>query len=56
MELLRFFYGGGTKNEVFDEYFEELTVTLIQKYPRKEILIVMDNLWSHKCSFILKIM
>jgi len=24
VELLRFFYGGGTKNEVFEEYFLEL--------------------------------
>jgi len=56
VELLRFFYGGGTKNEVFEEYFEELTATLIRNYPEKKILIVMDNYWPHKSCFILKIM
>ena len=56
VELLRFFYGGGTKNEVFEEYFEELTATLLRNYPDKKILIVMDNYRPHKSCFILKIM
>ena len=56
VELLRFFYGGGTRNEVFEEYFQELSQALVRSYPEKKILIVMDNYSPHKSCFILKIM
>ena len=56
VEMVRFFYGGGTKKEMFEEYFTELAAHLSNSYEDKKIVIVMDNLYSHKCSFIFKIM
>jgi hypothetical protein len=56
VELLRFFVGGGTKNEVFEDYMVLLLKELTRKYPNKKLLIVLDNLWAHKTSLILKIM
>ena len=56
VEMLRFFYGGGTKNEVFEDYFGELAEILSKRYPRKKILIVMDNYSPHKSCFIVRIM
>ena len=55
VEMLRF-YQDGTKKEMFEEYFTELTLYLSKSYQDKKLVIIMDNLWSHKCSFILKIM
>jgi len=42
--MLRFFEGGGTKNEIFEEYFEELVKRLSNCYKDKKLVIVMDNL------------
>lgn len=56
VEILRFFFGGGTKMEVFEEYFTYLAKHLSNCYPNKKLVIVMDNLWAHKCHLILKIM
>ena len=53
MEFLRFFVGGGTKNEVFEEYMEALLQQLSRKYPSKKLLIVLDNLWAHKTCLII---
>ena len=33
VEMLRYFYGGGTKMEIFEEYFKELLKELRKKYP-----------------------
>jgi len=44
VELLRFFEGGGTKNEIFEEYFGELVTRLSSCYKDKKLVIVMDNL------------
>jgi hypothetical protein len=44
VELIRFFYGGGTTNEVFEEYITELLRTLCQIYKDKKIVVIMDNL------------
>jgi len=54
--MLRFYYGAGTKKEMFLKYFIELAAHLKRSYPNKKLVIVMDNLWAHKSSFILKIM
>ena len=54
--MVRFFVGGGTKNEVFEEYLELLIPELLRKYPKKKLLIVLDNLWAHKTCLIVKIM
>ena len=35
LEFVRFFSEGGTKNEVFDEYFAALLKMLKKKYPQK---------------------
>lgn len=56
VELLRFFVGGGTKNEVFEEYMKFLLAELSRKYPHKKLLIVLDNLWAHKSSLVLRVM
>lgn len=48
--------GGGTRNEVFEEYFDLMILKLTKKYPNKKLLIILDNLAAHKCSLILKIM
>ena len=56
VELVRFFVGGGTKNEVFEDYLKLLLPNLLQKYPQKKLVIILDNLKAHKCSLILKIM
>ena len=54
--MLRYFFEGGTKKEIFEEYFYELLKHLRNRYKDKKLVIVMDNLHSHKCSFILDIM
>lgn len=56
VEMLRFFYGGGTTNEVFEEYFLQLVEQLTNSYKNKKLIIIMDNLWSHKSPLILKIL
>jgi hypothetical protein len=56
VELARFFVGGGTRNEVFEEYLSLLLPELSRKYPQKKLLIILDNLAAHKCSLVLKIM
>ena len=35
VEFTRFFIGGGTKNEYFAEYFDNLLVKMLDKYPGK---------------------
>jgi hypothetical protein len=52
VELIRFFYGGGTTNEDFEEYITELLRTLCQVYKDKKIVVIMDNLLAHKSSFV----
>ena len=54
--MLRYFGSGGTKKEMFEEYFTELAKHLSNSYKDKKIVIIMDNLSSHKSSFILKVM
>lgn len=44
VEMLRFFYGGGTTTEVFEEYFTELVKELSKLYKNKKLIIIMDNL------------
>ncbi len=41
---MRFFYSGGTTNEVFEEYISVLITTLRRRYPQVHLLIVLDNL------------
>ena len=56
VEVLRFFSDGGTRMEVFEEYFSFLAKHLTKSYPDKRIVIVMDNLYAHKCHLIIKTM
>ena len=56
VELLRFFVGGGTRNEVFEDYMEFLLKELSRKYPDKKLLIILDNLWAHKTCMIIRIL
>lgn len=54
--MIQFFYGGGTHVETFEMYFEELLKQMKNKYPDKQLLFVLDNLWAHKTSYIMRIM
>ena len=53
---MRFFVGGGTRNEVFEEYLKLLIPKLSRKYKNKKLVIVLDNLAAHKSSLIVKVM
>jgi len=53
---VRFFVGGGTRNEVFEEYLQLLIPKLSRKYKNKKLVIVLDNLAAHKSSLIVKVM
>ena len=55
-EFLQFFTEKGTTSEMFEGYFSSLVSTLHHKYPNKELVFVLDNLCSHKTSFIMKIL
>ena len=56
VELIKFFSGGGTKNEYFAEYYEKLLISMREKYPNKKLVFLLDNLWAHKSLLIMKIM
>jgi len=56
IELLRFFYEGGTTTEYFKQYFDKLLKEMKLKYPEKGLVFVLDNLWAHKSTYIMKIM
>jgi len=56
IEALRFFYKGGTTTEYFEDYFDELVKEMKLKYPEKHLLFIMDNLWAHKSTYIMRIM
>jgi len=66
VEFIRFFYEGGTTNEVFEDYISSLITTLKRKYPSHRILLVLDNLavilfylislQAHKSSLVWKVM
>ena len=55
VEFLRYFSGGGTRNEVFADYFFKLIKAMKEKYPNKQLVFILDNLWAHKSSLILNI-
>lgn len=54
--MLRYFFAGGTKNKLFEEYVIELLKYLRNKYKDKKLVIIMDNLKMHKTSLILNVM
>lgn len=54
--MLQFFTEKGTKNEMFEDYLDQLLTVSKKKYPRKKIVFLLDNLWAHKSSLIMKIM
>ena len=55
VEMLQFFYEGGTKNIMFEQYFHNLVEKMKVKYPKKRLIFILDNLWAHKSSLIMKI-
>ena len=55
VEFFQFIFGGGTKNETFGYYFGKLVDEMKVKYPDKKLVFLMDNLWSHKSSLIMRI-
>ena len=46
------FSEGGTRNEMFAAYLEGLAKKMMRKYADKNIIIIMDNLKSHKCYLV----
>ena len=54
-EMLQFIYTGGTKNEIFEHYYDKLVRSMKVKYPNKKLVFVLDNLRAHKSSLIMKI-
>jgi len=52
---LQYIYKGGTTNAVFADYLEKLIEVCREKYEGKIITIVCDNLRSHKCTEVLKV-
>ncbi len=56
VELLQFFEEAGTRNEMFFSYFNTLVEKMKKEYPEKHLMFVLDNLWAHKSSLIMKIM
>ena len=56
VEALRFFDEGGTKNEMYAEYFDLLLKAMVIKYPKKKLVIVQDNLWAHKTTMVYRLL
>ena len=52
---MQYIYKGGTTNAVFADYLEKLIEVCREKYEGKIITIVCDNLRSHKCTEVLKV-
>ncbi len=55
VEQLQYIYKGGTTNAVFASYLESLIEHCKDRYTDKVITIVCDNLRSHKCTDVLKV-
>ena len=53
--MVQWFYEGGTKHRVFEEYFSQLVENLLKKYPERKLCFLADNLWAHKSDLIMKI-
>ena len=53
---LTLFFLGGTTNAVFADYLEKLIEVCKGKYPDKTITIMCDNLRSHKCTEVMKVL
>ena len=56
VELIQAFSEGGTTNGTFEVYFEKLLKSLHLKYPTKNFMVVLDNLWAHKSSLIMELL
>ena len=52
--MIQFFHEHGTTIESFLKYFKKLYKHLRRKYPRKELLFVLDNLHAHKSVYIMR--
>ena len=40
---------------MFKEYFNDLVNRMKVKYPKKQLIFILDNLWAHKSSLIMRI-
>ena len=49
--MLQFFYKQGTTIESFHRYLKTLGEQLKEKYPRKELVLVLDSLKAHKSRY-----
>ena len=48
VEYIQCFVKGGTKSEYFSYHFENLVEKMLLKYPDKTVVVLLDNLASHK--------
>ena len=55
VELIQYIYKGGCTNAVFGDYLEQLIGVCKNKYKNKIITIICDNLRSHKCTEVMKV-
>ena len=49
--MLQFFYKQGTTIESFRAYLKKLAEHLKEKYPKKELVLVLDSLKAHKSRY-----
>ena len=52
VEFVQYLHRGGTTKEYFELHFLALVNTIRRKHPAKKIVILMDNLSSHKTILI----
>ena len=55
VELIQYIYKGGCTNAVFGDYLEKLIAVCRNRYKNKTITILCDNLRSHKCTEVMKV-
>ena len=55
-EYVQCFHAGGTKLEYFSQHFENLALLLFERYPQKTIVVLLDNLASHKSQQVVKML
>ncbi len=55
VELIQYIYKGGTTNSVFADYLEKLIELCKERHTGKKIWVICDNLRSHKCTEVMKV-
>ena len=55
VELIQYVYKGGYTSAVFSDYLEVLIDVCRKRYRGKMITVICDNLRSHKCTDVMKV-